>query len=101
MIYELLVPTNFRPDVDDAGTIHSWLESQGITVESVSIANHDDNIVLLVESNEDPSNALEDFPVTVTPKEELADALDDLDLENASVEELKTAVILLRALVTQ
>ena len=82
--------------------IQDWLVSQNINPEYVSIINGEDDVVSIqLESEEDPTSILEAYPRTITPKEELAEALDDLNLEEASVEELKTAVILLRALVTQ
>lgn len=102
MIYELPLPENFRLDVDDAGTIEHWIQSQGCSTDSVSIlSNEEGELSILIDCHSDPTHYLENFPRTVTPQEELAEALDDLDLENASVEELKTAVILLRALTKQ
>lgn len=96
MEYIYNLPENFDPAKDDAGSIHLWLQEQGCNVEGVSILTEENKVV--VDCDHDPKEHLDAFPVTITEQEQLAEALDQIDIENASEDELRTAVTLLKEL---
>lgn len=68
MIYTLPLPVNYNPDIDDAGSVHRWLDQNGCTPEYVSVTNIDDTLMLEIESDIDPTSILQSFPVTETPE---------------------------------
>jgi|SRR5687768_5069038 len=94
------IPAKFRADEDDAGVIHSYLESKGYVVTGVSI-NTKDNTISIV-ADRDPLEDLKLFDPPLSARQKAKAALVELnaiDIDAAAIADLRRALKLQRALI--
>ena len=77
-LFVLPIPSGYNPTTDNAGNIHTFLESQGLDVVSVSVGTE----ILYIESEQDPTSLIEAYTSPVDDKQQLKQQLQSLNTDN-------------------